>query len=119
MSPDDGTFLGIIDREFANILPPQAVEHYPAFLARRSEFVGLYESVYEDPNAELDHWSAHYNKQFGEQSETAVYNDRIDAIIYFESLLRDPNSRTLSKIADSLEALQMANALSEPLPSLP
>ena len=57
MSPDDGTFLGIIDREF------------------------------------------HYNKQFGEQSETAVYDDRIDAIIYFESLLRDPDSRTLSKIA--------------------
>jgi hypothetical protein len=119
VDPSDGTLLGIIDWEFANTLPPQAVEHYPSFLGNRAEFVKHYERFFDDPTAELEDWRAHYNKQFIDEPTISVFNDRIDLISNFEHLLRYPNERTLRKIADALEALQSVNALSEPLPDLP
>ena len=119
VDPSTGDLLGVIDWEFANSLPPQAVEHYPVFLVDRTRFVERYEGFYPDPNAEFDAWRAHYNKQFGDLPETFEFNKRIDAIFNFEQLLRYPNERSLTKIANALEALQSTNALSEPLPDLP
>lgn len=119
VDPSTGNLLGVIDWEFANSLPPQAVEHYPGFLANRDLFVQRYEGFYQSPSTELDAWRAHYDKQFADLPETVEFNKRIDAIFNFEHLLRYPNERTLDKIADALEALQSANALTEPLPDLP
>ena len=45
VDPSDGTLLGIIDWEFANTLPSQAVEHYPGFLADRADFVELFQDL--------------------------------------------------------------------------
>jgi hypothetical protein len=117
VDPSDGTLLGIIDWEFANTLPPQAVEHYPVFLADRTEYMEYFEGIFDDPDAELDDWRAHYNEQFTAQSDIE-FNNRIDAIFDFEFLLRHPNERSLTDIADALESLRAANALSEPLPDL-
>jgi hypothetical protein len=119
VDPATGDLLGVIDWEFANILPPQSVEHYPVFLADRARFLERYEKFYHDANAEFEAWRTHYNKQFINHPETAELNNRIDTIFNFEYLLRYPNERSLGKIADALEALQSANALSEPLPDLP
>jgi hypothetical protein len=110
VDPSDGTLLRIIDLEFANTLPPQAVEHYPSFLGNRAEFVEHYEGLFDDPTTELEGWRAQYNKQFIDQPAISVFNDRIDAISNFEHLLRYPNERTLTKIADALEVLQSVNA---------
>ena len=118
VDPSTGDLLGVIDWEFANTLPSQAVEHYPVFLADRARFVNRFEEFYDDPNAEFDAWRTHYTKQFTDHPETSEFNSRIDAIYDFENLLRYPNERTLSKIANALEALQAVNALTKPLPDL-
>ena len=119
VDPSDGTLLGIIDWEFANILPPQSIEHYPKFLAERENFVEDGARCFEDVNAELADWRAHYGKQFIDTLETSKLNDRIEEIISFEYLLRHPNDRPLDKIAEAMHALKLANALTSPLPPFP
>jgi hypothetical protein len=118
VDPSDGTVTGIIDWEFANALPPQAVEHYPSFMVNRDQFVKNYSSIFDDPSAELDNWRSHYAKQF-DDPETVEFNNRIDVIILFEHLLRHLNDRPLMKIMQAVQALQAANALHSPLPKLP
>jgi Phosphotransferase enzyme family len=114
----DGTVTGVIDWEYANTLPPQVVEHYPVFLAKRKEFVENFKDKFDDPNQELDIWRAHYAKQFNDP-ETVAFHDRIDTIISFENLLRNIDQRSVAKICEVVKALDAANALYAPLPEYP
>ncbi len=118
VDPSDGTLLGIIDWEFANTLPPQAVEHYPVFLADRQRFVKRFNDIFEDADAELNDWRQHYAKHFLDDPETSNFNSRIDSIFAFEYLLRHPNDRPLHKIIEAIEALKGSHSLTAPLPSL-
>jgi hypothetical protein len=118
VDPTNGTITGIIDWEFANTLPPQAVEHYPGFLIDREWFVDMYSDTFDNPNAEFDDWRAYYAKQF-DDPETVQFNSRIDAIAGFEYLIRHLNERPFAKIAEAVNALKTANALTAPLPSPP
>ena len=117
VDPLDGTLLGIIDWEFANTLPPQSVEHYPKFLVEKDSFMDNCRHLFDDASTQLADWRLHYAKQFIDDPETSKLNDRIDAIIAFEYLLRHPNDRPLHKIAEAMNALKSANALTAPPPS--
>jgi Phosphotransferase enzyme family len=119
VNPLDGTATGIIDWEFANTLPPQAVEHYPAFLATgRERFVEAFHDCLADPSSELDEWRSLYAQHF-DDAETVSFHSRIDTIIQFEYLLRHINDCPLERISEVVNALKVANALYAPLPKFP
>jgi hypothetical protein len=107
VDPTDGTVTGIIDWEFANTLPPQAAEHYPAFLASRENFSKTYNDFFDD--FEFDMWRTHYAKQF-DDVETLNYHERIDTIIQFEYLLRHVNDCSFQRISEVVNSLKAANA---------
>jgi aminoglycoside phosphotransferase (APT) family kinase protein len=119
VDPDTGALTGIIDWEFANTLPLQAVEHYPGFLAEKDAFVESYEDEFDDAGAELEEWRAYYAKQFQDDPEISAFHDHIDAIIAFEYLLRNIDERTVENVAAAVKALKSANALVGPLPRFP
>jgi len=118
VNPDDGTLSGIIDWEFANVLPPQAAEQYPLFLAHKSDFVDFFDDMFEDPAIELENLKAHYAAQF-DDAETIEFNNRIDAIIKFEHLLHFADERTIENIDEVMNELRMANGLNSERPPLP
>src|SRR5436190_11332492 len=64
IDPSDGHVTGIIDWEFANALPPQAVEHYPSFLSEKRRFIKRYGKTFVDAEGIWNDWRVHYAKQF-------------------------------------------------------
>lgn len=118
VDPDDGTLLGVIDWEFANALPPQSAEHYPLFLADKSDFVEYFENIFEDPAAELENLRTHYAAQFHD-AETSEFNGRIDTILSFENLLHSPNERTIEGIVEVMDRLRTTNAFISHPPHFP
>jgi aminoglycoside phosphotransferase (APT) family kinase protein len=110
VDPTDGTQTGIIDWEFANTLPPQAVEHYPTFLTSREKIAKTYHKSFDDIDVEFDMWRAHYAKQF-DDVETLNYHERIDTIIQFEYLLHNGNDCSFERISEVVNSLKAANAL--------
>jgi aminoglycoside phosphotransferase (APT) family kinase protein len=87
---EEGNITGIIDWEFASMLPKQASEHYPVFLIDENNFIEWTEDVYDNPLAELQHWRDFYAKQFECDPEMVDYFAHIKSIIGFETVLRAP-----------------------------
>ena len=127
VDPETGRLTGIIDWEFAATLPLQAAEHFPKFLRDEEEFVQFYQDddVDKDDDTEsrlrgkFREWKTYYIQQFRDDPEISTLHDRIDAIIAFERLLREPEKRTFELLAATVKSLEKANALNGQLPPFP
>lgn len=108
---ENGSITGIIDWEFANTLPFQAVEHYPLFLADKEHFVGLMEDLCDDPLAELEEWRAIYAKEFKGDANMEEYLENIDVRIAFEKILHDYEEATLENLVENFKLLESAAVL--------
>ena len=81
----------------------------------------FYGETFDDPEEEFTLWRKHYAQQFDieEDPEIVDIHERIDAVILFENLLRQPDLRSVELLNKAAKALQEAGALNPPLPTLP
>lgn len=120
VDPSDGTLTGIIDSEFANILPLQAGEHYPGFLADQDRFLKRFGDDSDTTSRRFAKWGEHYARLFQDDlAEVEEFNGRIEAIILFEYLLRHFKDCLKEEIEEAFRALKESGALQGPLPRLP
>ena len=116
VDPSDGTVTGVIDWEFANTLPLQAREHYPLFLTERRIFKSCVGKDPKNADAQLDEYRAHYAKQFEDDPQMSEYLSRIDAVHYFESILRCEEDLTAETLVKAIDGLEAVNGFHRPLP---
>jgi Phosphotransferase enzyme family len=115
-----GNITGIIDWEFATTLPPQASEHYPAFLANELGFIDQTSNIYPDADVELRHWQEFYAQQWEGDAEMQEYFSKIDAIMDFEELLRDAKEANIQNVVETLKLVEYPSTLENlqiPFPS--
>jgi hypothetical protein len=117
VDPNDGHLLGITDWEFANLLPFQAKEHYPSFLADQGgEWQEECRNIYPDGNAEFQAWRAYYAKQLEKDAELSWLNARIDAIIRFENMMMDWDRHTLEEVRAVFKLLKENDVFNQTIP---
>jgi Phosphotransferase enzyme family len=108
---ENGNITGLIDWEFSSVLPKQASEHYPLFLADDNEFIAMAKDVYENPLAELEKWRDFYAKQFDDDPEMSDYFANVKSIIAFERVLRAPQEATVDNLVNKFKLIESADAL--------
>lgn len=109
VDPESGSITGIIDWEFACVVPFQATEHFPVFLSK-DVFKENFEDIYDDPEAELEVWRTFYAKQFDDEA-MQKYLQNIDAAIAFEGVLKDNDLATVENLVENCKFLESAETL--------
>jgi hypothetical protein len=117
VDPKDGHLLGITNWEFANLLPFQAKEHYPSFLADEDgEWQEECRNIYPDGKAEFQAWRTYYAKQLEKDAELSWLNARIDAIVRFENMMMNWDRHTLEELRAVFKLLEENDVFNQPVP---